>query len=246
MKMFLATKENIPEGLGFSTFDLTHILWLLATVTFWVLSVIFYKKADRDKRKKALKILGIVIVLFELSKVVLMLCIGEFMLDFLPFHLCGINILLIAFDLIKETKVVRHFIYYFSIPGALLALLFPNWTMLPCLNFSHIHSFVMHAFLLLYPVLLVVDGEVEPKFSGMLKSLALLLVMVIPIYFINLWLGTNFMFLISPETGNPLGLFEAYLGNHLWGFPILLPLVMAVMYLPLKIAQSLNLRRKIK
>lgn len=240
MNMFLATKENIPSGLGFSTFGLTHILWLLAIAAFWVLAVILYKKADPQKRKKGLFILGIVIVLLELSKVILMLSIGDFMLDFLPFHLCGINILLIAFDLIKKTKVVRHFIYYFSIPGALLALLFPNWTMLPCMNFSHIHSFVMHAFLVLYPLLLVVEGEVEAKLSGLFKSLALLVLMAIPIYFLNILLGTNFMFLMSPETGNPLGLFESLLGNHLWGFPILLPPVMAVMYIPLLILKKIR------
>ena len=130
---------------------------------------------------------------------------------------------------------MRNFLYYFCIPGALLALLFPNWTVLPCMNFSHIHSFVVHALLVIYPIMLVLDGEIKTGIKEMLKGILLLVCMAIPIYFINLILDTNFMFLMNPETGNPLGLFEKYLGSHLWGFPVLLPIVMFIMYIPLLI-----------
>jgi hypothetical protein len=43
------------------------------------------------------------------------------------------------------------------------------------------------------------------------------------------------MFLMRPDKGNPLEMFEKLLGSHLWGFPILLPVVIAVMYLPTRI-----------
>ena len=33
-------------------------------------------------------------------------------------------------------------------------------------------------------------------------------------------------------------LFEKYLGNHLWGFPILLPIVMFIMYIPIYISSK--------
>ena len=37
-----------------------------------------------------------------------------------------------------------------------------------------------------------------------------------------------------------LELFEKILGSHLWGFPILLPIVMFIMYLPIFIARKLK------
>ena len=52
------------------------------------------------------------------------------------------------------------------------------------------------------------------------------------------------MFLMNPETGNPLGLFEKYLGSHLWGFPVLLPIVMFIMYLPLILAKKLKKKKE--
>lgn len=229
--MFFETKETVPEGVGFATFGVTHLIWLAALTAFCIAAVLIYKKLSIRRRGIMLTALGAVIVLMEIIKDIIAIFLRNFNADHLPFHLCGINILLIAFDMVKPTKTVRNFLYYFSIPGALLALLFPNWTMLPCMNFFGIHSFVIHALLVLYPLLLIVEGF-KPEIKMMPKCIALLIGMAIPIYFINILYDTNFMFLMSPETGNPLGLFEKYLGSHLWGFPILLPIVMFIMYIP--------------
>ncbi len=231
--MFFATKETVPEGVGFSTFDLTHLLWLAAILLFSVTAIIFYRKLNTKNRNVMRIVIGSAIILLEVIKDIVAAVQGNFGVGHLPFHLCGINILLIAFDMIKPTKTVRNFLYYFCIPGAMLALLFPNWTVLPCLNFSHIHSFAIHALLVLYPLLLVADEAVKAEIKVVPKCILLLICMAIPIYFVNLLCDTNFMFLMDPETGNPLGLFEKYLGSHLWGFPVLLPIVMAIMYIPL-------------
>ena len=45
--------------------------------------------------------------------VMVLIGLYEFGWENLPFHLCGINILLIAFDTIKQSKVVRSFLYNF-------------------------------------------------------------------------------------------------------------------------------------
>lgn len=236
--MFFVSKENIPEGLGFAAYDLTHILWLLAGLLLWVCGCIFYKRLDTRKQKLILTVLGAYIFLQEMAKNLVLIINNEFSWGYLPFHLCGINILLIAFDVIKQTKVVRSFLYYFSIPGAALALLFPNWTEMPVWNFFHIHSFTIHILLVLYPLLLVTSGQVSTDLKSALGGTALLVAMAIPVYGLNLLWGTNFMFLMKPDSGNPLEMFEKLLGSHLWGFPILLPVVILLMYLPARIYKN--------
>lgn len=231
--MFFETKDSIPEGLGFSTFGGTHLIWLIVTVLMWATAIFVYRKLGTKGRTAFRITLGSIIVATEIIKDTVAYCVGDLDFDHLPLHLCGINVLLIGFDIIRQTKVVRSFLYYFCIPGALLALLFPNWTVLPCMNFFHIHSFIIHGLLVMYPLLLLSSGEFIPGLKEMPKSIGLLIGMAIPIYFVNLACDTNFMFLMEPETGNPLELFEKYLGSHLWGFPILLPLVMLLMYVPL-------------
>lgn len=236
--MFFATKETVPEGVGFTTFGPLHLTWLVALILCGAIAAILYRKADAKKRKIARIALGATVAFLEILKDGVMIAIGQFGYGHLPFHLCGINVLLITFDIFWQNKTVRSFLYYFCIPGAMLALLFPNWTVLPCFNFSNIHSFVIHGALVLYPILLISSGEFRPELRQMPKSILLLVAMAIPIYFLNLLLDTNFMFLMDPETGNPLGLFEKYLGSHLWGFPILLPIVMFIMYIPFLFAKK--------
>ncbi len=238
------SKDNIPEGVGFSTFGSTHLLWLLAFAIVSAAAIILYRRLDSKNRNIMRNILGITVVALEVIKNIVSAATGDFGVGNLPFHLCGINVLLIGFDLIKQTKTVRNFLYYLGIPGAMLALLFPNWTVLPCLNFSHIHSFVIHMALVIYPLVLVTSGDVKPDIKTMPKCILLLIGMAIPIYFLNLLWDTNFMFLMDAETGNPLGLFEKYLGSHLWGFPILLPIVMFIMYLPMPIAKKFKKETK--
>lgn len=231
--MFFLTKDTVPEGVGFSTFGIKHLIWLLAITVMCVAAIFIYRKFNEQKRNTMRIVVGSIIVWFEIIKDMVAACVGDLDADHLPLHLCGINVLLVGFDLLKQTKTVRNFLYYFSIPGALLALFFPNWTVLPCWNFFNIHSFLIHGLLVLYPLMLVASGELTPSIKMMPKCILLLVAMAIPIYFVNLACDTNFMFLMEPETGNPLGLFEKYLGSHLWGFPILLPVVMFIMYIPI-------------
>ena len=231
--MFFVTNDSIPKGMGFEAFDLTHILWLLAGIALCVIACNLFRKLVEDKRKLVLRVLGGYILFQELLKNLVVCLLGEFSWGWLPFHLCGINILLIAFDAIKPTKVVRSFLYYFAIPGAMLALLFPNWTEVPFWNFFHLHSFTIHILLVLYPLLLVTTGQVDTSLKAALKGVGLLVAMAIPVYGLNRLWGTNFMFLMKPDTGNPLEMFEKLLGSHLWGFPILLPVVIAIMHLPI-------------
>lgn len=238
--MFFMSKDTIPEGVGFSTFGVGHLIWLVGIIAAVVLAALVYKRLDEKGRKIMRYAVGGIIVFLEVSKNIYHIVMGEFSYGYLPFHLCGINILLIAFDMIKPTKIVRNFLYYFSIAGASLALLFPNWTQLPFWNFSCLHSFSIHGLLMMYPILLIAGGELTPDVKTMPKCIGLLVLMAIPIYFMNMAWDTNFMFLMHPDKGNPLEFFQNLLGSHLWGFPILLPVVMGIMYIPILILKKVK------
>ncbi|MBQ1186675.1 MAG: TIGR02206 family membrane protein [Clostridia bacterium] len=238
--MFFVTKDSMPEGYGFSTFDLTHITWLLVGSLLCIGACIFYKKLTPQKQKIMLSVLGVYIFFQEMLKNLIVALVGEFSVGYLPFHLCGISILLILFDVIKQTKVVRTFLYYIGIPGAALAILFPNWTTQPVWNFFHLHSFLIHILIVMYPLILVTSGSVETGLKSAFKSVLLLIALAIPVYFLNLLWDTNFMFLMRPDSGNPLELFEQIFGNHLWGFPILLPVVILIMHIPVCIVKKVR------
>lgn len=229
---FFECSGTIVKGVGFSHFDPLHLAWLFAFVLFCAFNCYFYKKANAQKRKKIRLVFAGLLLLDEIIKIVGLSAFGNYNVNYLPLHLCSINIILIAVHAVKPFGALDNFLYTICIPGALVALLFPTWTNLPFLNFMHLHSFTVHILLAAYPIVLTFAGDIRPRFKELPGSLLLLAGMAIPIYFVNLIFDTNFMFLMEADQGNPLYVFEQMWGSHLWGFPVIITGVLLVMYSP--------------
>lgn len=240
MQYFLDTVETIADGVGFSHYDGLHLTWIGVGILLTVLNCIWYRHLSKKGKDWWKKIVAILIVADEVYKTVMLAIGNRFEVSYLPFHLCSINIFVIAIHAWKPSKLLNGFLYTVCIPGAIAALLFPTWTSLPLANFMHWHSFTVHILLAMYPIVLTAAGELSPSVKQLHKYLLLLVTMAIPIYGINLLLDTNFMFLMSADPGNPLYLFEQMWGNHLLGFPVLIIAILIVMYVPLVIYRKIK------
>lgn len=240
MQYFMHTTETIPSGVGFSHFDGIHLLWLGVFAVVVFANCILFRKLGEKGRTKWQKIFAYLIVLDEVFKVVMLVIGGRYKADYLPLHLCSINIFMILLHSYRPSKILDNFIYTICIPGAIAALLFPSWTKLPLLNFMHLHSFTVHILLAMYPIVLAVNGKLQTSWRMIPKCLGILILMAIPIYGINLLLDTNFMFLMEADKGNPLYWFGQNWGSHLLGFPVLISAVLIVMYVPLELYRKLK------
>ena len=224
--------DTIEEGIGFPAFGVTHLCWLTAGIVFTILLSMYYRRCNVNRRRIVRIVLTALLLADEIFKHTMLIIGDNWTFEYLPLHLCSINIFLIAIHAWKPTRLLGHFLYLVCIPGAVAALLFCTWATLPPLNFMYIHSFTIHILLVLYPVMLTAGGDIRPQAREFWKCILLLLAMAVPIYGVNLLCDTNFMFLMYPEPGNPLLWFEEHWGNHLYGYPILIAAVMAVMYAP--------------
>lgn len=231
--MFLDTVETIKEGVGFSLFDKTHLTWILAFIISAIAIPIIYRKASVKVRNVMRITVASLILLDEVWKWVFLFVGNRYEHSYLPLHLCSINVFLVALHLFKRPKVIDNFLYAICIPAGVIALLTPSWTALPPANFMHIHSFSIHILLAIYPLMLTVGGDIEPKPKMAPKCLLLLLCMGIAVLAVNFLCDTNFMFLMRTDDISFLVLFENIFGAHQWAFPILLPVVMMIMYLPI-------------
>lgn len=240
MRYFFATTDSIPDGQGFSLFGALHLFWIGVAIFSILLNFFAYRRFNEKRKQKWRKMIAWLLIGDELFKMTILICSGQYGVDYLPLHLCSINIFLIAIHAYKPSKVLDNFLYTVCIPGALAALLFPTWTSLPFICGMHLHSFTVHILLFMYPVVLAINGDIKPDIKHLPKSLGLLVVMAIPIYVVNLLLNTNFMFLMSADAGNPLYFFETLWGNHLLGFPVIITGVLLVMYGPLVLIQKLR------
>jgi len=237
---FWETVEVIPDGIGFSHYGTLHLCWLAAFAVLTVLNCILYRKLGEKGRKYWRIIIATLLVLDEIYKQIPLFINGYFTLEYLPLHLCSINIFVIAFHALKPTKIVGSYLYTVCIPGAMAALLFPTWNALPGANYMLIHSFTVHILLAMYPIVLTVAGEIKPKLKELPKVLLLLAGLATVALICNLLMNANFMFLMYAEPGNPLYLFKELWGSHLLGFPVIIAGVLLVMHTPWAVARKLK------
>ncbi len=230
MQFFLETVDTIEPGHGFTHFSGYHFLWIGILIAVCAVMSVQYKKQDPRTRGKWRKILAIAIILDELWKMFWLTVGGTYTLEYLPLHLCSINIFVIAWHAWRPGRTLDNYLYGVCIPGAVAAILFPSWAALPPVNFMHLHSFTIHIMLILYPVMLTIGGDIRPELRQLPKSILFTCLMAVPVYLFNLVFDTNYMFLMYAEVGNPLLLFENWFGSHLIGIPVLGAVFLGVMY----------------
>lgn len=233
VQFFMDTVETIPAGVGFAHFGPLHLIELGLCVLIAAVYALVYRKAGTDRRKKIRITFAVLLILDEIFKHAMLLIGGRWLPDYLPFHLCSINVFVVAFHAWKPSKAVSDYLYCICIPAALAALLFPSWNALPLGNFMHLHSLSIHILLAIYPVMLLAGGEVSRNPRQIPICLLILFGLAAVALAVNLIFGTNFMFLMYAADNNPLKWFETTLGHHLIGYPIIITAVLFIMYLPL-------------
>ncbi len=246
MSYFWYHSGNIPKGLGYNHFDPLHLCWLAAFAVVTVTCCLAYRRLGEKGRSCMRKTIALLLLGDEFWKIIPLSIMGEYDATYLPFQLCSINILLILWHAFKPGEVVGSFLYTVCIPAALAALLFPTWTKLPAWNFMLIHSFTVHIMLALYPIMLTAAGDIRPRLRQVPKCLALLLALAAFALLMNLLLDTNFMFLRSVKSDNPLYIFEKLWGNHLLGFPVIIAGVVLVMYAPIEFYHAIRKKKSRK
>jgi hypothetical integral membrane protein (TIGR02206 family) len=227
-------RTKMPEGLGWEHFDATHLGYLIGFALATVVLAIIYRRVDAVRRAKIRAVYAWGAVLLEVAKQITCLVLGVYEPGLLPFHLCGMSIVFIAVHTIKPNRTTAELLYSLSLPGAIAALLFADWTMYPLANVFCQQSFFIHFLEFSFPVLLLSSGELRPRFTQLWRCVIYLLIVVPPVYFFNYAYDTNFFFLNVAAPGSPLSILQSTLGNpgYLFGFAGLVAAVWLVMYAP--------------
>lgn len=243
--MFWLTSDTVKQLYGetykaWNLFGPVHLFWLILSLILVFISFKYYPKLNKEKKRKILIILTILLIIDELFKDIPSLITHQFVFENLPFHLCSVNIFICLLNTIKENKCTKLILTTLCIPAALCALVMPTWTRLPILNFMHIHSETIHIMLLLYPVLLLADGY-RPSFKDFKIIVAYIISLAIIDKIINYFLGTNFLFLTHNENNPALMLLENLTGPfYNLGIVIFILLMSIVMIYLLNINKRKN------
>ena len=147
-------------------------------------------------------------------------------------HLCGFGIFIIGIHVYYSNRTTSTLLYALTLPGAVIALIFPGWATDPVGGFLHVHSFIFHALLIVYVVALLIANELQVKFYDLWRAVVFLLATVPIIYIYNQSFDTNFMFLNQPVKGTPLQwLYDGVgAGGYIGSLIVILILVWIAMY----------------
>ena len=155
--------------------------------------------------------------------------------DHLPLHLCGLGIfvnLIGAFSDSRFAAALREVSLVLIAPGAVFALLFPDWTYMNLLSTMSVIGFAGHTLLVVIPLMMLQAGAVRPTWRHIWYAPAFLAVTCPPIYLFDRAFGYNYMFLRHPVENTPLAWWAEHLGEpgYLLGILLMTAAVLLLEY----------------
>ncbi len=232
LKFFALEYDDLRSG-GFAMFSWGHIAWLAAGVSLALIICRTYLAAPAAHRRRLKLGTALCALAVELSRAALLARAGLYGVDRLPLHLCALAVYISAWHAMRGGEMTEQFLYAFCMPGALAALLFPDWCIYPLVSFMTFAGFTGHFLTVTYVVMQVLAGDIVPNIRRAGVCLGAMLALAVPMFVFDRLTATNYMFLNYPAPGSPLEWF-APLGRpgYILGYLPLLAAVWAVIYAP--------------
>lgn len=202
MKYFFDYQSELPAGVGFSLFGPTHLLWLGILTVIGGACLYFYRR--RGCPRGMLLAVGLTPLALEVLRLAYLAVRGYLTVWELPLHLCGLSVFLCAVLALTRWDWPGQVLYGQGMPGALLALLFCDWTAYPAFSFVSANGFLSHGCIVLTTVLALVGGRIRPALHKIWVPFAFLLVVVPPVWWFDRAFGVNYFFLLRPAPDSPL------------------------------------------
>lgn len=220
---------------GFELFCPGHLIIIgLLPAVLTALCFVINKLSDKSS-SVVIKALSVAVLLGETIQDILLTVEGGNFLNYLPLHLCNLGIFVNLAAAFGKGKV-RSFFAEVSLtliaPGAVFAIITPDWNYRPLLNWLPLMCFFTHMLLVIIPFLMYVRGYFNPSFRHFHYAFVFLIAAAVPIYILDKAINRNYMYLILPASDSPLDWLESFMGNpgYLIGVLIMLSMILTVIY----------------
>lgn len=204
MGKFFLYETQLPAGSGFELFGVCHLLWLFGIALFTGVTSYRYLQWEKSRQRRVGHVMGIVFPVIAIYRDVVLVVTGYFDTGYLPLHLCAMALWIAAVYSWTENRFLGVVYVLLCVPGAIGALLFPDWTAYPFWNYMHIHDFISHGLIVTFGFWLVTARKVVPVWKEFWMPVVFGIAGFILLYRINAVLDTNYWFLSRPSAGSPL------------------------------------------
>ncbi|MGD6802069.1 TIGR02206 family membrane protein [Rossellomorea vietnamensis] len=233
---------SVTEMRTFELFSVPHItvLLLFAAVSIWL---VVFRELLRPYQSFIKWILLSILVLSEISAQVWVISTNQWELGTLPFHLCSISTFIAVFLFLKPSKKAFYLLFFIGFLPPILSMVTPEvFYQFP--HYRFIKYFLHHsaiAWTVIY--FIVYEGYRVPK-KAVWTGFLMLNLLALPIYFLNLFLGTNFFYLADPTESKTI---LTFFGTGIWYYinlEIAALFLFFLTYLPMGIYEKRERRRK--
>ena len=138
MDQFLRYESELAPGSGFALWSLPHILWLLILGLIAAVALLAARRCGGSGKRVIRRTFAVCALLMQVLPAIVIMWKGMYSRYTLPLHICSLaSYAVCAHALFVEKSVILSELLFFPfLPGAICALLFPDWTMYPPYSFS--------------------------------------------------------------------------------------------------------------
>ena len=173
-----------------------------------IITVLYYGREKLTSHHERIKfgfIIGIILLIRIIATHPYQVYVEKWVIESsLPLHLCGISSIISCVLLFRFNQFLYEFLVLLGIPGAIQALLTPEFT-LGIDNFFLVEYFVSHGGIILSGLYLTFVLGHRPRIYSWIKVAMYSQILLAIIHCINLFLNANYMYTrIKPIVDNPL------------------------------------------
>jgi len=223
-------------GAPFQLFGAGHLIAIAIIIAACLLLLYFRNAWDEDARRRFRYGLAIYLVIVESSWHIWSIYYGLWNVqENLPLHLCSVFIWLSVIMLIKKNYSIYEMAYFLGIGGAMQAVITPDAGIYALPHFRAVQTLAAHGGIVLAALYMTWVESFRPTWKSFKTVVIWTNVYMVIVFFINLVLGSNYMFIAhKPEFPTLIDLLSPWP----WYIPeleVLALIICFILYLPFMI-----------
>jgi hypothetical integral membrane protein (TIGR02206 family) len=193
-------------GEPFIWFGAAQIVALLSIVLLNVALVWRLKGASDKAKRTAAIVMAVILWTNELGWHLWNLFTGQWTIQtMLPLHACSLLVWTGALMLVTRNYYIYEFCYFLGIGGAMQALLTPDLGIYGFPHYRFFQTYISHGLIITAALYMTLVYGFRPTWKSLVRVGATLLVYMGVVFFVNQWIGSNYLFIAyKPPTGSLL------------------------------------------
>ncbi|HPQ46500.1 MAG TPA: TIGR02206 family membrane protein [Clostridia bacterium] len=193
MQYFFTYETGLPEGTGYSFFDVTHLSWMFVSFAMVGLLVYSYNKTRSGNKRKFMVTVASVLLLCEVVRNVWFIAVGEFTLQqSLPLQLSRILVYTEVLAIFLNSRFLKEFTYACGL-FSVAAFIAPDIMQYPIFHIHTLRYSVAHIIIMAVPLMWIFADGFRPDIRYLPKCAALLAGIAVVAETVNILLGSNYL-----------------------------------------------------